>query len=134
MGPGTVFAILFLAIAAAIIAPSYFRNRERMALQETLRAAYQNGQPVPPEVIDALTTQSKAVAPPRPPSPVRDIRLGVILLSVGAGFGAFGYMISMIDDAEEAFYPMVGLGIIPAMIGLAFLALGLVGLLFHKKS
>ena len=46
---------LFLVVAVIVIAPRYFRSREREALQATLRAAIEKGQPLPPEVIDTIS-------------------------------------------------------------------------------
>ena len=45
----------FAMIAALVVVPRYFRSREREALQATLRTAIEKGQPLPAEVIDAIS-------------------------------------------------------------------------------
>lgn len=122
----------FAMIAAIFVLPNYFKSRERIALQETLKAAYQHGQPVPQDVIDAITkggTKEIVVQ-----SPVRDIRGGIIWLAVALGIGCFAYAMGYNGDTEEAFWPMLGLSAVPAVVGLALIALGVVGLVTQKKS
>ena len=58
-------------ITAIVIAPRYFRSQERQKLQETMRAAIERGQTIPPEVVAAITSD---VTPPRQTSPERDLR------------------------------------------------------------
>ena len=60
---------LFAMIAAIVIVPRYFKSLERQKMTETVRLAIEKGQPLPPEVIEALTSRSQAVA-----SPSRDLR------------------------------------------------------------
>jgi hypothetical protein len=55
------------------------------------------------------------------PTSLSDIRTGIIWLAVGAGIGAFGFMIGY--EEAEAFHPMLGIASIPAVIGLAYIAL-----------
>jgi len=55
------------------------------------------------------------------PTSLSDLRAGVIWLAVGLGLGAFGYMIGF-EDAD-AFHPILGIATIPAVIGLAYIAL-----------
>ncbi len=52
MDLGGVFFFTFLG--AVIIVPQVLRFRERGRLHETLRAAFERGQPVPPELLAAL--------------------------------------------------------------------------------
>ena len=56
-------------IAAIVIVPGYLRSQERMRLHDTLKASIDKGQPLPPEIIDAITSDVKVK---RPPSPERD--------------------------------------------------------------
>ena len=67
------------AIAAIIILPRYFKSREREGLQATLRMAIEKGQPLPPEVIDAIGRDARPT-----PSAARDLRAGVIWIGVAA--------------------------------------------------
>ncbi len=131
---GILVPISFFAMLAAIfVLPNYFKSRERIALQDTLRTAYQNGQPVPQEVIDAIT-KGEAVKTMNVPSPVRDIRAGIIWLAVGIGFGCFGWALGYSHDTDDAFWPILGMSAVPVTVGLALIAMGAVGLATQKKS
>jgi hypothetical protein len=52
---------MFAMIAAVVIVPQILKSRERARMHETLRTAYEKGQPVPPELIEALQTDYLAV-------------------------------------------------------------------------
>jgi hypothetical protein len=120
----------FVFLAAIIIGPRYIRSRERDKLHETLRIAYEKNQPVPPELIDALVSESR----PQPilPSPDRDFRRGLVLVFVGLGFAAAAYAlylgISVFSETGAWITGecVVALGAVPGFIGLAYLVLWLV--------
>lgn len=110
------------AIVAIVVVPRYFRSREREALQATLRVAIEKGQPLPPEMIDAL---SRDVRPAR--SATRDLRVGIVWMGVAAGLIGLAYALAYSDtDAGDAFWPLMGLAAFPGFIGLAFLIMALV--------
>ena len=92
-------------------------------MQETVRRAIDKGQPLPPEVIDAMT---KDVAK-NLPSSTRDIRRGIIWLAVGVGIAAFSLINGMGWDNDgwdnHVGSGMLGFAAIPATIGLAFIVL-----------
>lgn len=117
-----IFAV-FGTITAIIVGPSYLKSRERREMQETVRRAIDKGQPLPPEVIDAMT---KDVAK-NLPSSTRDIRRGIIWLAVGVGIAAFSLINGMgwSNDGWENHVGngMLGLAAIPVTIGLAFIVL-----------
>ena len=48
-----IFMIIAICIGPIWI-KSYFTARDRAQLHETLRVAYEKGQPVPPELIESL--------------------------------------------------------------------------------
>lgn len=111
---------LFAMIAAIVIVPKYLQSQERQKLQDTLRAAIEKGQPLPPEVISAMTSDVKV----RPkPSPQRDLRVGVVWMGVAVGLAAMGFAISF-EDAD-VLYPMLGVAAFPGFIGLAFIVISL---------
>ena len=123
---GILVPISFFAmIAAIVILPRYFRAKQKQQLMETLQTAYERGQPVPPELVESLNAEARAL--PRSPREraENDLRSGIIWLAVALGLLTMGWAISFEED--EAFYVMSGLAAIPGFIGLALLALGLVG-------
>ena len=116
-----IILIIFGSIASVIIAPRYFKSLERQKMAETLRVAIEKGQPLPSEVIDAMSSNVRS--PVMTPSPQRDLRAGIIWTGIGVGFAAFGFAVSF--DEPDALLPMLGLAAFPIFIGAAFIALGL---------
>ena len=108
---------LFVMIGAIVIVPTWLKSKERKEMQATLRSAIDKGQPLPTEVIDALSKEN--ITPPA--TAARDLRVGVILLAVSLGIALFGYMVSFAE--MDAFYPIAGSAAVPGMIGLAFIIL-----------
>ena len=115
----------FLMVAALVLVPRYYRNRERLEMQQTVRAAIDRGQPLPPELIEAMTKDVPTPVSARVKSARNDLRAGVVWLAVGLGVAAFAYAIGW--EEREAVAPMLGLACIPIFIGLALIGLGLVG-------
>ncbi len=120
---GTVF---WTFVAAIILIPIYLRYRERGRMHETLRIAYEKGQPVPPELIEALQSN---VAAKMASTPERDFRTGIVLVAVGLGFVGLGYGLwyGLMSVNEIAAYvsggSTAGFGAIPGLIGVAYLIL-----------
>jgi len=116
---GTIFA----SLVAIIVGPSWLKSRDRREVQQTVRAAIEKGQPLPPEVIDSLSKEATRNLPSRS----RDLRQGVIWLAVGVGLAAFGLISEMSwgSDGWEGpnFGGIVGIAAIPATIGVAFIVL-----------
>ena len=112
---------LFAMIAALVIVPRYFKSIERQKMAETVRVAIEKGQPLPNELIDALSTNVRG--PGLPASPQRDLRTGIIWMGVGVGLAGMGLAISFAEP--DALFPFLGLAAFPVFIGLAFIALGL---------
>lgn len=112
---------LFAMVAALVIVPRYFKSVERQKMAETLRVAIEKGQPLPTEIIDAMSSNVRT--PGLPPSPQRDLRTGIIWLGVGVGLAAMGAAISF--EEADALYPFLGIAAFPVFIGLAFVALSL---------
>ena len=116
----------FAMIAAIVLGPGYLRSKDRERMHETLRIAYEKGQPVPPELIEALQSN---VAPRVVSTPERDLRVGIVLVAVGLGFAGLGYGLwyGLMSVNEIAAYvsggSTAGFGAIPGFIGIAFLIL-----------
>ena len=108
---------LFAMIAAIVIAPRYFRSRDRERLLDTLRVAYDRGQPVPPELIENLTAGEER----RPSTPERDLRSGIILIAVALAFVALAMTIVYAAGEDEAWF-VAAIGAFPGFIGLGHIA------------
>ncbi len=124
---GMIVGVAFWAtIAAIVITPMYLRSRDRGRMHETLRIAYEKGQPVPPELIAALQSN---VAPRVASTPERDLRRAVVLIAIGLGFCGLGYGLwfGLMSVDETAAYisgaSTAGVGAIPGLVGLAYLLL-----------
>jgi hypothetical protein len=89
-------------------------------MQETIRAAIERGQPLPPEMLDLMTRDSRPA-----PSAARDMRAGIIWLGIAVGIAVFGFMVGYSSDAEEARYPLMGIAAFPGFIGVAYLIVAL---------
>ena len=109
----------FAMIAALVIMPRYFKSQERQKMAETLRVAIEKGQPLPTEVIEAMSSNVRS--PGLPPSPQRDLRTGIIWLGIGVGLAALGGVVSF--EEPDALFMFLGLAMFPIFIGLAFVIL-----------
>jgi len=127
-----------LMIIAVVVGPvwinAYFRARERAQLHETLRVAYEKGQPPPPELIEKLTS-SESFSTPSGGTADRDMRRAVVLIAIGLGLCGLGlglgWGIGMVSGNAGAGAVVGGIiagsGAIPGFIGLAYLLLWRVG-------
>lgn len=114
--PLTAISMPFLMVIAIVVVPAYLRSRERKEMQATIRSAIEKGQPLPQELIDAMTKDVR-----QPATALRDLRSGIIWLAVGAGLAGLGVLIGF--EEHDALHPLLGIAIIPAMIGLALVIL-----------
>ena len=118
--------VFWLVVAAIVLVPTYLRYQDRQRMHDTLRSAFDKGQPVPPELITALQSN---IAPRRPSTPESDLRRAIILISVGLGLCGLGYGLwyGLMSVDETAAYisggATAGVGAIPGFIGLAHLLL-----------
>src|SRR6185312_15251314 len=94
--PGLLIPIFgIFMIIAIVIGPiwirSYYREKERAQLHETLRTAYEKGQPPPPELIERLTGGGDDQSLRRVGTASEsDLRRAIVLISVGIGLGMLG--------------------------------------------
>src|SRR5476651_1172265 len=90
-----------------------FINRSHADKQKTLRLAIEKGEGVPAEVLEALQKKVK--------SPMRDVRLGIILIAVAAGLVLWQYI-----EHGHIGGKLSGFAAVPGLIGVAFLLLGII--------
>ena len=112
---------LFIPITAIISAGVVFlvflflRYRTRYDFQRTVRIAVEKGQQLTPEFLERLN--DRAIQQERNPN--RDLRLGSICVAIGLAIGSFG----LILGEPDAVRPLMGVGNLPLLVGLALLAL-----------
>jgi len=112
---------LFAAIAAVIILPSYFKSKERERLQDTLRVAIEKGQPLPPEVIEAVARGGKFMS-----TRVQDFRKAAIWLAIAGALATIGFIVGWWEgfDHDGVIAPFA-MAAIPGFVGLVYLVFGL---------
>ena len=113
MIPIIVPTVTMLVIGGTIALITYYRFRRRREVQETIRIAIEKGQELPTEFLETISS------PKSRPKKDQDLRRGVVLVAVGLGIGAFGVLVG----EEDAVGPLMGIGSIPFLIGLALTAL-----------
>jgi hypothetical protein len=107
--------VFLLAIAVTYCLKYYFVYRGRQDAQQTVRVALERGDPLTPDLLDRLV---------QPPAPKRtDLRRGVIGIGLGIGLGAVGFVVGDPDMVR----PMLAVGLVPLLLGLAYLVLWRLG-------
>ena len=125
-------------IVAVVIGPiwirSYYRSKEREQLHATLRAAYEKGQPPPPELIEKLTADAGRIdGGASAPGNDHDLRRAIVLIAVGLGLAGlglglgWGIWLASPEGGAITGGVIAGVGAIPGFIGVAYLILWLVG-------
>lgn len=109
---GAAFWIFIASIVVAGIWYAYARNRET---QKTIRLAIEKGTPLDDGFIEKLFVRESG-------NPVDYYIGGLICLGCGAGLPILGYFIGRI--AEEAFFPMIGAGVLVGVVGICLLLCG----------
>jgi hypothetical protein len=120
-------------IIAIVVGPLWIRShyaaRDRAEMHETLRKAYEKGQPVPPELIEKLTASTSQRSGSSMNAATADLRRALVLIAVGlglAGLGA-GFWYGLADASDIGAHIVGGIiagsGAIPGFIGVAYLLL-----------
>ena len=114
-----VAVVMALGMPIFIIAIIFFFvSRSNAEKQKTLRMAIEKSENLSPEVMGALQSMQK-----KPKTPMNDVRAGLILIAVAAGFMIWNYL-----DNHELGGGLGGIAAVPGMIGVALLILGIIGL------
>lgn len=103
--------VMFVGLTVVFCTLFWFRYRARREMQETLRVALEKGHELTPEIIDRLG-HPKA-------SKDKDLRLGVIWLSLAVGLVLIGFAV---PDADALRGLLAGAAL-PFAIGMAYLVL-----------
>jgi hypothetical protein len=109
-------------IVAIVVGPiwigSYFKNRERQRLHDTLRLMVEKGQPVSGELLETLNSS-------RPRTPPNDMRRGVWLIAIALALAAAGLVGGLTGDGDVV-GPLLGIAAFPGFIGAGLVVLALI--------
>jgi ABC-type Na+ efflux pump permease subunit len=117
MGPEIVVpVVLFGSVVGVVWLIMFYGQKRRAEAFQTLRLAIEKGQEITPEAMAAMARMS-------PPN--RDMRLGIIFISIALAFASMGLIIGTGEgsDMHEAIRPLLGIAVFPLFLGLAFLGL-----------
>ncbi|MEJ2603678.1 MAG: DUF6249 domain-containing protein [Gammaproteobacteria bacterium] len=103
--------VLFISIAVVYGLALMYRARHRAQIQETVRQAIDKGQELTPELLEQLGQTGGGQH--------SDLRRGVIAVSLGLGIALFGLVLGEADAVR----PLVAIGMVPLLIGIAYLGL-----------
>jgi len=104
--------VLFVSVAVVIGLFLYFRFRARFEYQKTVRVAIERGQQLDAEFLERLDDQTGGGAH-------RDLRIGVTSIALGISLASFGWLYGESDMVR----PLIAIGNIPLLVGLAFVGL-----------
>ena len=113
--PAIVLMTGFVLIAIVLCTRTYLGFRARVEYQKTVRLVIERGQQLTPEFLERLSE----VPTRRRPSKQRELRVGAVSVALGLGVAAFGYLLG----EQEVVRPMIAIGNIPLLIGLALIGL-----------
>ena len=105
--------VMFISLAAVLIAVFWFRWRARDGMQQTIRMALDKGHELTPEIIDRLGHPKEAKD--------KDLRLGVIWLSIALGLALMAFAVG--SFASEALQGTLASAALPFAIGLGYLVI-----------
>jgi hypothetical protein len=111
--------VLFLMIGAIVVGNRYFRHKERTQMQETLRAAYERGQTVQPELLAMMASDPRPLKPIY--GPERDLRRGLFWMAWAFALLAAGGAFYYYDSSNDTTGAFMGFACFPGFVGLAYL-------------
>jgi hypothetical protein len=111
---GVAFWIFLAIVVVAAIWFAFARNRET---QKTIRLAIEKGMQLDPALIDKLVIRKSG-------KPEDYYAGGFVCIAVGIGLPILGYFVGRIEP--EAFFPIVGAGILVGLIGISLTLVGMV--------
>ena len=102
---------MFVALGTSFSLATYFRFRSQQEMHQTIRASLEHDPPLPNEVMQEMLRTVD--------SPDRDRRRGILCLATSLAI--FGLALAI--DVTEATGPLMGIGLLPFTVGLAYLLL-----------
>jgi O-antigen/teichoic acid export membrane protein len=109
---GTIVPVVtMICIAAVPVFYFYYRHRNRLELQKTLRAAIEQGKELTPEILEQLGEA--------PRGKDQDLRRGVLTIAFGIGIATFGFL----HNDPDVFLKLRAGGALFGTIGIAFIGL-----------
>jgi hypothetical protein len=114
--PAVAAAAFWGFVAVVVVAKIWREIVFRRETETTIRLAIEKGQNLDPVMVEKLLRQQPSGSP--------DALLlgGAVTLAAGVGLPIMGYFISLSGDTD-AFYPLIGVGILVSLIGLTLLIL-----------
>ena len=106
---------IFICVSVVMLVFLFLRYKTRYDYQRTVRLAVEKGQQLTPEFLERLA--ERAIKQERNPN--RDLRFGAIAIAIGIAIGSFG----LILGEPDAVRPLMGVGNLPFLVGVAMLAL-----------
>jgi Mg2+/citrate symporter len=120
--------LMITGLVTIIVIPWLIKARERARIHATLSKALERGVALPPELLKALTENTRTPTSERP-LPERDLRTGVIWLSVAAGVGLLALAVVLGHDPRHLYLPIrsplasLGIAALPGAIGVGYVVL-----------
>jgi hypothetical protein len=105
-------AMFWMFVAVIIVAAIWRKTTLQREQLATIRMAIEKGQPLDPAMMDRVLRQ--------PPEKESMIGGALVTMASGVGLGIMGFFIAIGGD-REALYPLIGVGCMVALIGVALL-------------
>ena len=116
--------VMFAAIPVIFWLVFYFRYRTRAEMQQTVRLAIEKGNQLTPELIAQLGDPE--------PDKNRDLRRGLIWISLAVGLGLCGYFVP--DPSGDALRGCLAGAAFPFAIGIAYMIMWRYGVAQEAKE
>ena len=121
--PEIIGAAFWIFIGSVVVGGMWYAHARERETQKTIRLAIEKDIPLDKVLIDELVVQKSG-------NPEDYYIGGIICLAVCLGLPIMGYFIGQI--ASEAFFPLVGAGILVGLIGISLILCG--KLISHRKE
>lgn len=113
----TLIGVSFWIFVAIVVLASFWyafaRNRE---MQKTIRLAIEKGMQLDPALVDRLVTRKSG-------KPEDYYIGGFVCIAVGIGLPILGFFVER--NEPEAFFPLLGVGILVGLIGISLVICGM---------